>query len=71
MNPVWKCEEGLLRCNWSGAGEGTPFKPRWMPEVGCVKPKVAVAPTFLEFTRLSLLAGRRWFDPNRRLDLAA
>ena len=30
MNAVWKCEEGHLKCNWSGGGEGTPFKPRWM-----------------------------------------
>jgi hypothetical protein len=65
MNLSWKREKGHMVCRWCGGKGHTPYNQPWMQVAENVDPR-ASAPKFLDFTCVSLLAGRRWFDPNGR-----
>lgn len=64
MKMSWQTETDRLECRWSEAGERIEYKPRWMREAAGVQGG-SVAPSFLDFRRLSPFGGRRWFDPKR------
>jgi hypothetical protein len=62
----WRTEGGRLICRWPEAKQmQVPYNPPWMQDVSKSSPhNESVSPLVLEldFNRLSVFAGRGWFE---------
>ena len=64
MKMVWEMEGDRLVCHWSETRKRGQNTPVWMQTAETGSSVETGAPTFLDFTRLSPFAGRRWYAPH-------